>query len=60
MIYIYFLISFVFTFLSLDGLDGLCSWWRKVIAIILYACICMAIFPLAMGKLLYKIYEKNS
>ena len=60
MIYIYFLTSFAFTLNVLDGFDKLHHWWQKVIAIIFYALICMVIFPLGMGKLLYKLYEKHT
>jgi hypothetical protein len=57
---IYFALSFAFTFFSLSGFDKLHHWWQKVIGLIFYACICMVIFPLAMGKLLHKLYEKHT
>jgi hypothetical protein len=60
MIYFYFIVSFVFTFNALDGIDELDRWWQKVIATIFYTCICMFIFPIGMGKLLYKLHEKHT
>jgi len=60
MIYIYFLISFAFTFKLGGGISDVKYLASKIIAVIFFALVCMAIFPLAMGKLLYKIYEKNN
>lgn len=60
MIYIYFFISFPFTFFSFNGFKGLNNWWQKLIVTLFYIGICMVWLPMSMGKLLHKIYEKNN
>jgi len=59
MIYIYFLVSFAFTLKVGGGISDVKYLWGKAIAVIFFALVCMAVLPLAMGKLLYKIYTKH-